>query len=436
VAKRLYAGAACAALMSLCAPVAAATVPSTPQSFRMFGIASEPGVQEFYASRGGSPLWLSRGADSPAVRELLSTLKRAQVEGLGQGPEIASQAEALLARASAGDRDALIEADRLLSTGWVRYVQLLRRAPSGMTVAEKWIAPRSQGPQEILQLASSAPSLDAHIRATAAVNPIYSALRNAAHSQVESSGMTDGRVIANLERMRVFPSKGRYIVVDAASARLWMIEDGSIADTMKVIVGKPSSQTPMIASVIHYATLNPYWNVPSDLVQRLIAPRVLSQGARYLKTHGYQVLSDFSENPQVIAPADVDWAAVAAGRATVRVRQLPGPGNSMGQLKFGFENNSGIFLHDTPQKELFAAENRDLSNGCVRLEDAQRLGRWLMGREPSTASSDPEQHVLLPKPVPVYVTYLTAQAQGGELTFVGDPYGRDMGGVAALASLR
>ena len=436
MAKRLFAGAAFAALMPLCAPVAAATVPSTPTSFRMFGVSPEPGVQAFYASRGGSPLWLGRGADAPVVRELLGTLKRAKVEGFSQGPEIASQAEALLARASTGDRDALLEADRLLSTGWVRYAQLLRRAPAGMLFAEKWIAPRNQSPQEILQVAAAAPSLEEHVRATASVNPIYASLRDAAHAQLQSTGMTDGRVTANLERMRVFPTKGRYVVVDAASARLWMIEDGAIADTMKVIVGKPSSQTPMISSVIHYATLNPYWNVPSDLVQSLIAPRVLSQGARYLKAHGYELLSDFSEDAQVLSPADVDWAAVAEGRATVRVRQLPGPGNSMGRLKFGFENDSGIFLHDTPQKELFAEASRDLSNGCVRLEDAQRLGRWLMGREPSPTSTDPEQHVLLPKPVPVYVTYLTAQARGGQLTFVGDPYARDIERSSAIASLR
>jgi murein L,D-transpeptidase YcbB/YkuD len=180
-----------------------------------------------------------------------------------------------------------------------------------------------------------------------------------------------------------------------------------------------------VASAIHYATLNPYWNVPPDLVQKLIAHNVLSQGPGYLKAHGYQLLSDFGDDPQVLSPQDVDWKAVADGSATVRVRQLPGPGNSMGHLKFGFANNSGIYLHDTPKKELFAGDSRDLSNGCIRLEDAERLGRWLLGREPSTTSTDPEQHVLLPNPVPVYVTYLTARADDGQLTLLDDVYGRD-----------
>jgi murein L,D-transpeptidase YcbB/YkuD len=433
----LLAGAACAALMSLGAPAFAAATPEVPASFRMFGTASDSGVGAFYASRNGAPLWVANGPNSRAAREVIEVLKRASVEGLSSGPAIASQAEALLARAATGDRGALIEADRVLSNGWVQYAQLLRRPPAGMVYAEQWVAPRSQSAQEALSVAAAAPSLDAHVRSIAAVNPFYASLRDAAFAQYQATGMgPDSRVIASLERARVLPSNGRYVMVDAASARLWMVEDGRPVDSMKVIVGKPTSQTPMIGSAIHYATLNPYWNVPPDLVQKLIAPRVVDQGLGYIKAHGYQLLSGFGDDPQVVAPGDVDWKAVAAGQATVRVRQLPGPGNSMGRLKFSFPNNNDVYLHDTPNKDLFAQGNRDLSNGCIRLEDAQRLGRWLLGREPVPASSDPEQHVLLPKAVPVYVTYLTAHAEGGQLTFVDDVYGRDAQRVTEMAALR
>ncbi|MEO8176848.1 MAG: L,D-transpeptidase family protein, partial [Sphingomicrobium sp.] len=178
-----------------------------------------------------------------------------------------------------------------------------------------------------------------------------------------------------------YPTHGRYLLVDAASAQLFMVEDGAVRDSMKVIVGKASAQTPTLASKIYYATLNPYWNVPADLAKSLIAPRVLEQGVRYLTDHNYQVLASFAADAPVISPKDVDWRAVADGRITVKVRQLPGPANSMGQVKFGFPNNDGIFLHDTPRKELFAADQRAISHGCVRLEDAPRLARWLMGRD-------------------------------------------------------
>lgn len=208
----------------------------------------------------------------------------------------------------------------------------------------------------------------------------------------------------------VYPARGRYLLVDAASARLFMVEDGEIRDSMRVIVGKPTAQTPTLASKIYYATLNPYWNVTPDLVRTLIAPNVLRDGFAYLSSRGYEVLDSFDEDAKPIDPATVDWKAVAAGRATVKVRQLPGPANSMGQVKFGFPNNDGIYLHDTPKKELFASEDRNISHGCVRLEDAPRLARWLLGRDPSEFGSSPEEQVLLPKAVPIYITYLDAPA--------------------------
>jgi murein L,D-transpeptidase YcbB/YkuD len=265
------------------------------------------------------------------------------------------------------------------------------------------------------------------------VNPLYSQLREAAWVTAQASGgQVDPRVLASLDRVRDIPPQGRYVMIDTAGARLYMIEDGRIADSMKVIVGKsdPSTQTPMIASTIYYATLNPYWHVSGEILRSTIARNVLDQGLGYLKSRGYQVLAADGSG-ELLNPAKVDWRAVAAGRETVRVRQLPGPANSMGQMKIPFPNGSDIYLHDTPNKDLFAQDDRMLSHGCIRLEDAERLGRWLMGRAPQTASREPEQNVLLPAPVPIYVTYLTAQVNGGQISFVDDIYGRDTQ-VAAL----
>lgn len=207
------------------------------------------------------------------------------------------------------------------------------------------------------------------------------------------------------------PAHGRFVLVDAASARLFMIENGQVVDSMRVIVGKPSAATPTLRSTIHYATVNPYWNVPVDLARKIIAPRVLKDGTSYLRERGYEVLTRFGRDAQTIPAESVDWQAVAEGRATVYVRQLPGPGNSMGQVKFGFQNDDGIFLHDTPKKELFAESSRNLSNGCVRLEDAPRFARWLLGRDPTVRSSAPEQHVPLPQPVHIAITYLDPMSQ-------------------------
>src|SRR6478672_6702092 len=206
------------------------------------------------------------------------------------------------------------------------------------------------------------------------------------------------------------PLHGPYILVDAASARLYMIEDGRVQDSMKVIVGKPDTPTPALKDVINYETLNPYWHVTADLAKTLIAPRVLQDGDAYLTGRGYEVVSGWGPDAQVLSPDSVDWKAVAAGTAQVHVRQLPGPANSLGHFKFDLPNGDGIYLHDTPKKELFAQDKRDLSHGCVRLEDAQRLARWLLGKDPPAASA-PEENILLPRPVQITISYLDARTQ-------------------------
>jgi murein L,D-transpeptidase YcbB/YkuD len=105
----------------------------------------------------------------------------------------------------------------------------------------------------------------------------------------------------------------------------------------------------------------------------------------------------------------------------------------MGRMKFMFPNAQGIYLHDTPDRELLSEAARLFSGGCVRLEDAPRLGRWLFGRPLNPKGARPEQKVMLPTPVPVFLTYLTAVPSGSDLTFYDDIYGRD---AVRLAQLR
>jgi murein L,D-transpeptidase YcbB/YkuD len=206
------------------------------------------------------------------------------------------------------------------------------------------------------------------------------------------------------------PLRGHYLLVDAASARLYMIEDGRVRDSMKVIVGKPDTPTPELKSVINYETLNPYWHVTADLAKTLIAPRVLKDGNAYLTDRGYEVVSGWGPDARVLPPDSVDWKAVAAGAAQVYVRQRPGPANSLGYFKFDLPNGDGVYLHDTPKKELFAQDERNLSHGCVRLEDAPRLARWLLGKDPPAASA-PEENILLPQPVPIRISYLDSRSR-------------------------
>jgi len=138
--------------------------------------------------------------------------------------------------------------------------------------------------------------------------------------------------------------------------------------------------------------------VPADLAAERVAPHVAKQGLRYLTDNGYVLMSDWGDNARPIDPSDVDWQAVADGKVLVRLRQNPGAHNAMGRMKFMFPNPQGIYLHDTPNKELLQEEARLFSGGCVRLEDAPRLARWMYGRPLTASSRKPELRVDLPRP--------------------------------------
>ena len=236
-------------------------------------------------------------------------------------------------------------------------------------------------------------------------------------------------IIINMERAKRLPApeeQSKYVIVDAGDARLSMWQNGRKVDEMKIVVGKAESATPMMAAYIKYADVNPYWNVPPDLVRNLIAPRVVAQGVSYLTDREYQVMTDYSEDAQLIDPHDVDWQAVVSGTQDVRLRRLPSPANSMGMMKFMLPNYFGIYLHDSPEKEHFTKNELWISNGCVRLEDYKRLAKFLFdGVVPQGKNPKVEAHVDLPDPIPVYMTYLTVQPTADGVQFLEDHYGRD-----------
>jgi murein L,D-transpeptidase YcbB/YkuD len=237
------------------------------------------------------------------------------------------------------------------------------------------------------------------------------------------------RILINLERAKRLPSpeeQPKYAIVDAGDARLSLWENGRKVDEMKVVVGKSETATPMMAAYIRYASVNPYWNVPPELIRGLIGPRIVSQGISYLTDREYQVLSGYGDDERLLDPHDVDWEVVVAGREDVRLRRLPSPANSMGMMKFMLPNYFGIYLHDSPEKEHFTKNELWISNGCVRVEDYKRFASWLFdGYVPKGRNPKVEEEVDLPRPVPVYMTYLTAQPTADGVRFMEDHYGRD-----------
>jgi lipoprotein-anchoring transpeptidase ErfK/SrfK len=423
-----------AALLALAGAVPGAAKPSPsaaqvspPLISPRVGAGSDPAVAAYYEARRIKGIWLVDPTTIAAAKSLVPVLRRSQIDGFAKGPALAAVLEQGLARADTLAPAERLETDRLISTIWVQYVQALRAPVQEMIYGDPRLVPQVPTPSRILADAFKAASLLNHVQDVARVNPVYADLRAAAWAQMNLGGgvALDPRTLANLRRARILPTTGRYIIVDAATAQLWMYQDGRVEDSMKVVVGKRSSPTPMLAGTIHYVTFNPYWNIPPDVAATAVAPIVLKRGTKYLKLAQYEVASDFTDQATVVPPDEIDWQAVAAGTSKIRVRQLPGPRNMMGAIKFGFANDQGIYLHDTPEKQLFAKPRRTYSLGCVRVEHADRLARWLLKRDAVAPSADPEQHVRLAEGVPIFITYLTAQAQDGQLTFAEDIYGHD-----------
>ena len=399
------------------------------------GVPAATAVAGFYNSWNTSSIWFRNGTADPATAQLIGILKRAPFDGLASGPQLAAQVEAALAQAQSGKAEDISAAERVLSTAWVEYVQRIKQTTPGMAYAYPVLQPQGSRADQILLTAAAAPSLGGYLTMASNVNPIYAQLRDTAWAQAQATGnfTPDPRLLANLDRVRSLPATGRFVVVDSGTQMLTMFENGRPVDSMKIVVGKTEYPTPMIASVIYYIVYNPYWNAPDHLVRK-IAQNYLTMGDKYLKSRGYQVMKDWSAASAVVSADQVDWKAVAAGKEQIRIRQKPQDDNSMGDLKFPFPNKLDIFLHDTPHKEYFARANRNLSNGCVRLEDARRFGRWLLGTEPTPPGTDAEIQVQLPRGVPVYLTYTTAQVRDGKLAYIPDPYGWDRAPPTQFAS--
>ena len=237
------------------------------------------------------------------------------------------------------------------------------------------------------------------------------------------------RIAINMERAYRLPQTrqfDRYVVVDSGSAETFLFDRDRVVDRMRVVVGTAKTKTPIMAVLMRNAKANPYWNVPPELVRSLTAKRIGEQGLSYLKDFHYEVLSDWTANAQVIDPSTVNWKAIASGKQqpTILVRQLPGPWNSMRNMKFEMKNDFGIYMHDTPHDELFAEGDRHLSNGCIRLQDWRRFADWVFGNVPEPRTSR-EERFDVPRPVPVFLTYLTVDASNGGISFRPDPYGWD-----------
>lgn len=425
-----------------------APVPSAPVQlpYQSANLPTSAEVRAFYANWPYSHIWFNGNAAKPEVANLIAIMQRSPLDGISSGGQYAAQLQAAVQQAATGSPEAVAYAEHSLSEAFVLYAEMMARPVAGMTYGYEYMKPKPLSADEVLRTAAGAPSLQAYLTQIADPNTIYTSIRDAAWRQMQSTGSTipDPRVVANLDRTRGMPARGRFVMVNSATQMLYMYQDGVPVGSMKVVVGdngeylknRPDTRTPLVTSMMFYVIHNPYWNSSDTLTRLNIAPRYAAEGDKYFKSRGFKVMSDWSPDAKVIPTSEVDWKGVRAGTVSIRIRQDPGPNNFMGQLKFPFANPQDIYLHDTDpgDRNLFSLSQRTRSNGCIRLENADGLATWLLGHAPDKSISEPEYPEQLPRGVPIYVTYITAQTNNGELTFVKDAYGMDPSSTTRVAT--
>jgi murein L,D-transpeptidase YcbB/YkuD len=228
-----------------------------------------------------------------------------------------------------------------------------------------------------------------------------------------------GQIAASLERYRWLPRQlgGRFIVVNVPAFRLEAYDGGDRVLDMKVIVGAEYEDraTPAFSDSMQYVVFRPYWNVPDSIAVKEIWPKIKADPG-YMERSGFETFKDGGKT---------------------RLRRRPGEQNDLGLVKFLFPNDFNVYLHDTPQRTLFKRDVRAFSHGCIRVERPADLAAWVLGWpkdrvEQAMESGDDNQQVSLETKIPVYITYVTAYSEEGQLYFGNDLYSRDTALVQAV----
>jgi murein L,D-transpeptidase YcbB/YkuD len=268
---------------------------------------------------------------------------------------------------------------------------------------------------------------------------------------VASSDSKIERILINMERWRWVPEDmGEFYVWDNVPEFLTrVVKNGKVIHTDEIIVGQPSWPTPIFSADMKFVVFHPSWGVPAGIKPKELAPllRKSSGGAGLFGIFGggysaqavldaYQLKAYYGGRQ--IDPNQVDWSS--ANIAAYSFQQPPGPKNVLGDVKFMFPNKHDVYMHDTPERNLFVKSFRALSHGCMRVEEPRKLAEVLLGEDKGWA---PEKvrgmfngysnQVTLDKHIPVHITYFTMRVDdNGKLLTFADFYGLDSRTAAAL----
>jgi len=236
-------------------------------------------------------------------------------------------------------------------------------------------------------------------------------------------------ILVNMERWRWMPRElgATSVFVNIPAYKVRILREGTIAYEGRVIVGKPQNPTPIFTDEIEHIVVNPYWNVPYSIASKEMLSSIQKNPSGYFAKRGYEAVY----KGKVVNPASVNWSPAAL--RNVRIRQKPGRGNALGNIKFMFPNKHAVYLHDTPSRNLFTRQVRALSHGCVRVDQPLDFADALLAEEQHWNAAQlkkliggGERYLNLDRHIPVHLAYFTEWVDDdGALVHFSDIYGHD-----------
>lgn len=260
------------------------------------------------------------------------------------------------------------------------------------------------------------------IKVTGAIGPQTVAALNA-----DMSGRDTAKLLNNMERLRWLPKSlgTRHVFVNQPAFEARVMDKGEEVWKTSVIIGKPFTQTAVFHDEMETVVFNPSWGVPPSIIANEYLPK-LRRDPGYLDRIGFKVVN---AQGKVVPSRSVSWSSYGS-KVPYGIQQPPGTKNALGDVKFLFPNTHNIYMHDTPNRELFANEVRAFSHGCVRVENPREFASVILGWD----AAEIDQHIAtkgtenirLPQKIPVHLTYFTAWPdETGKIQYFSDIYGRD-----------
>jgi murein L,D-transpeptidase YcbB/YkuD len=407
-------------------------------------------VRAFYQQREGEPVWVNGRKPGSAATIAVAAFNRAAEHGLDAEKygasllkneltrlgDVSSASEAAAAELANFETDLTAA---LLALG--RDVAIGRPGPPPAGVGDRKRTP----PDFAARLAAVIDEGDftawpddvrpVHAQYAAIQTALAAAAGAPAEGAAAPPDPARARVLAlNLERWRRMPDDlgARYVLVNVPSFHLWVFEGARPVLDSKVIVGKLGDETPIFSADMVNVIFSPYWNIPESIAEGETVPSIIRNPA-YLAKNNIEVLRRSGGTVEKVDPSSVDWNN-ASETSEISLRQRPGPGNALGNIKFLLPNRHNVYLHDTPTHNLFNKDGRALSHGCVRVHQPVELAKYVLAGDSKwteeairkAMNSGDEQAVKLNAPLPVHIVYFTVwAAPDGSVEFLKDVYGRD-----------